>query len=59
MRGKALTLSMLGFGLLFMLVSGMRLAIPAFGLGVSFATLLPEDEPSRERRTEPPPVPAA
>jgi hypothetical protein len=40
--GKALCLALVTFGLLFMVVSAMRMALPAFALGLASARLLPE-----------------
>jgi len=51
MRGRAVTASMMGFALFFMMVSGMRVAIPPFTFGFSFATLLPETIPANRRPT--------
>jgi hypothetical protein len=42
LRGKAVVVSMVGFGFLFMMASGMRLVLPAFTLGIATAALLPD-----------------
>lgn len=43
-KNKAVAASMMGWGLLYMLDKAMRLAAPAFTIGLSFALLLPEEE---------------
>jgi hypothetical protein len=51
LKGKALSASMVGWSFLYMLANAMRLVAPAFALGLSFVTLLPEEQPPSSRVT--------
>jgi hypothetical protein len=56
-KSKAMTAAMMGWSCLYMLNAAMRLAAPAFAFGLSFATLLPEENAKRRpvRRRQPSP----
>jgi O-Antigen ligase len=43
-RGKALAVSLVAWGFLFMLSAAMRLVAPAFTIGLAFATILPRGD---------------